>query len=60
MIKEMVKEKYIINMKNGEFFNDKYHGKGKKYDNFGKLEYEGDFLNDKKMEKEKNIIVKVN
>ena len=35
---------------------DKRNKKGKEYNN-RKLKYEGEYLNEKKMEKEKNIIV---
>ena len=36
------------------------NGKGKEYYDNGKLKYDGEYLNDKKMEKEKNMIIMVN
>ena len=44
----------------GEYLNGKKHGKGKEYNYEDKLEFEGEYLNGKSMEKEKNIIMKVN
>ena len=37
----------------GEYLNGKRNGKGKEYDNNGKLEYEGEYLNGERYEKEK-------
>jgi len=31
---------------------EKKNGKGKEYNRYGKLEFEGEYLNDKRMEKE--------
>ena len=39
--------------------NGERNGKGKEYIDDGKLMYEGDYLNGKKMEKLKNIMIKV-
>ena len=36
------------------------NGKGKEYNNNGELLFEGEYLNGKKMEKQKNIITMVN
>ena len=36
------------------------NGKVKEYDNYGNLIFEGEYLNGKKMEKEKNILIMVN
>ena len=33
------------------------NGKGKEYDTNGKLIYEGEFLNNKKMERERNMML---
>ena len=35
------------------------NGKGKEYDDIGFLIFEGDYLNGKEMEKEKNIMIMV-
>ena len=46
----------------GEYLNGKRNGKGKEYDYYGKLKFEGEYLDDKNWngieydEKEKNII----
>ena len=44
----------------GEYLKWKRNGKGKEYYYNGKLLYEGEYLNGKEMEKEKNIIIIVN
>ena len=44
----------------GGLMGYKKNGKGKKYDNKGRLEYEGEYLQDKKMEKEKNYMIMAN
>ena len=40
-----------------EYLNEKRNGIGKDYWSNGKLEFEGEYINGKKMEKEKNMIV---
>ena len=40
----------------GEYKNGEKNGKGKEYDHFGRLEFEVEYLNNKSMDKEKNII----
>ena len=47
-------------MYEGEYLNGKRNGKGKEYYYDGKLEFEGESVNGKKMEKERNIIYMVN
>ena len=44
----------------GEYIKGEINGKVKKYHINGKLQYEGEYLNGKKMEKEKNMIMMVN
>ena len=45
-----------ILLKECEFINGLQNGKGKEYYDNGKLEFEGEFLNEKKMEKVKCIV----
>ena len=44
-------------MYEGEFSNEQKNGKGKEYDDNGRLIYEGEFLNDVNTEEEKNILM---
>ena len=41
----------------GVTLNGKRNGKGKEYNKFGRLIFEGEYLNEKEMEKEKNIMI---
>ena len=52
----------LIDYKNlsGKYIVYEENGKGKEYNWNGKLEFEGEYLNGKRMEKEKNIMIMIN
>ena len=53
-VKNIILIKKIIYQ--GKYSNDVRNGEGKEYDNNGNIIYEGEYLNEKKMEKEKNMM----
>ena len=57
-VKNIILIKKIIYQ--GKYSNDVRNGEGKEYDNNGNIIYEGEYLNGKKMRKEKNMIKMVN